>query len=148
MPDSSAIDQAVMDALLADPALRALLPDGVFWENAGKSLVDGGHSTRFVIVSLVDAIDASIFEGRASEDCLYAVKAVILSSIVGANPRAAAARIDALLELGTLTIPGYGFQVMRRRARIRMTEVDDVDTSIRWFHRGGHYQVMAAPTLS
>lgn len=137
-----------MDYLLADTGaggLRTFLPDGVFWDEAGKSLVTGGHSTRFVRVSLVEAHDAPMFEGRASEDCLYAVTAVVLSTISGANVKAAAARIDTLLELGTLTIAGYGFQVMRRRNRIRVTEVDDVDPSIRWFHRGGHYQVMAAP---
>jgi hypothetical protein len=38
--------------------------------------------------------------------------------------------------------------VMRRRSRIRLTDVDQVDPSIRWFHRGGRYQVMVAPAAA
>jgi hypothetical protein len=144
MPDSSAIDQALVDRLLADAALRALLPDGVFWAEAGPSMAHGGAATRFVIVSLVDARDAPMFGGRAYEDALYTVKAVELSTEV-TTIRAAAARIDVLLEMGTLTIEDHTLMVMRREARLRMTEVDDVDRSIRWQHRGGQYRVMTAP---
>lgn len=133
-----------MDALLADTALRALLPDGVFWEDAGASLVDGRDATRFVIVSLVEAHDEPMFGGRAFEDALYLVKAVALSTS-GGNVKAAAARIEALLNFGALTIPGYRLMVLRRVERVRFTEVDDQDASIRWFHRGGRYQLMAAP---
>jgi hypothetical protein len=154
MSDSTALDQAVMDALLADPILRALLPDGVFWEQAGASLVDGGPATRCVIVSLVEAHDEPMFGGRAYEECVYEIKAVVLSTVVGASVTAAAARIDALLDPQPsrrptpLVIPGYQLMVLRRQARIRMTEVDDQDTTIRWFHRGGHYQLMASPVTS
>jgi hypothetical protein len=151
MSDSSAIDQALVDLLLNDATLRALLPDGVFWEEAGASMVAGGNATRFVIVSLVDAVDESMFGGRAYEDVLYAVKAVELAASVK-HIRAAAARIDALLDPqppaapATLAIAGYGLMVLQREARIRFSEVDDTDTSIRWSHRGGHYRLMAAPT--
>lgn len=146
MPDSSDVDAALTAKLLADSGLMALMPDGVFMDEAGKSIVTGGNSTRFVVVSLVDEHDTPIFEGRASEDALYLVKAVELKPATGSgNIKAAAARIDALLEMGTLTIAGYGLMVMRRVERVRMTEVDEVDSSIRWWHRGGRYQVVAAP---
>jgi len=149
MPDSSDIDSALVAKLQADSALTALLPDGVFIDEAGKSIVTGGNSTRFVIVSLVDEHDTPIFEGRASEDAIYLVKAVELKPATGSgNIKAAAARIEALLQLGTLTVAGYGFQVMRRESRVRFTEVDEVDPSIRWWHRGGRYQVVAAPILA
>jgi hypothetical protein len=151
MPDSSAIDQALMDKVLADTGVGGVMtfcPDGVFWDEAGPSLVDGQQAKRFVLVSLVDAVDEPMFGATAFEDGLFAVKAVILSTIAGGNPKAAAARLQALLHFGTLTIPGYGLMVMRRRARIRITEVDDQDSSIRWWHRGGHYQVMAAPAAA
>jgi hypothetical protein len=146
-PDSSDVDAALVAQLQADTALKALMPDGVFMDEAGVSMAPaGGTAKRFVIVSLVDAHDTPMFEGRASENAVYLVKAVELKPATGSgNIKAAAARIDALLELGTLTIAGYGFQVMRRVGRIRMTEVDDVDPSIRWQHRGGRYQVVAAP---
>jgi len=145
MPDSSAIDQALVDKLLADAPLRALMPDGVFMDEAEASLVDGRASTQFVIVSLVAEHDAPMFGGRAYEDGLYLVKAVELSTSVPRNIRAAAARIDAILDDGTLEIEGYGLMVMQREERIRHKEPDPQDpASIRWYHRGGRYQVMAS----
>lgn len=153
MPDSSDIDAALVAKLLADTGaggLMTLMPDGVFIDEAGKSIATGLDSKRFVIVSLVHEHDLPIFEGRGTEDALYLVVARALSVINGVPlaptvMKAAAARIDALLELGTMTVPGYSVQVMRRVERVRMIEVDAVDSSIRWYHRGGRYQVTAAP---
>lgn len=148
MPDSSAIDQALVDTLLGDATLMALMPDGVHVDEAPKGAT---QKKQFVIVSLVDAHDTPIFEGRGAETALYLVKAVELSTVAVKNIKAAAARIDALLDpqppaaRTTLTIAGYQHQLLRRESRVRMTEVDDVDSSIRWQHRGGRYQVIAAP---
>lgn len=142
MPDSSDIDVALVAKLQGDATLTALMPDGVWVDEApaGKQ--------AFVIVSLVSALDTPIFEGRGTEDALYLVEARELSTVGVSRIKAAAARIDALLQLGTLTIAGYGFQVMRRTERVRMTEIDDVDSSIRWLRRGGRYQVIVAPVLT
>jgi hypothetical protein len=156
MPDSSDIDAALVAKLLADTGaggLMTLMPDGVFMDEAGDSIVTGGSAKRFVIVSLIHEHDTPIFEGRASEDALYLVEARALSVIAGVPlaptvMKQAAARIDALLELGTLTIAGYGLMVMRRVERTRMIEVDAVDSAIRWFRRGGRYQLMVAPVLT
>lgn len=134
MPDSSLIDNALIAKLGADATLLGHCPNGVYWEEAPPG------ATRFVIVSLVDAVDEPQFGGRAYEDAVYLVKAVALST-AGANIQAAAARIDALLEDGTLTVSGYTYMAMHREARVRMTEVDDDDPSLRWYHRGGHYRV-------
>lgn len=138
MPDSSAVDAALVAKLLGDAALTALIPDGVYFDAAKQG------ATRFVIVSLVDAHDTPQFGARSFEDALYLVKAVALSSS-GADVRAAAARIDALLEGGTLAIAGYSVMVLEREERVRYTEVDDADQSIRWQHRGGRYRVMVSP---
>lgn len=138
MSDSSEIDQALVMKLGADPSLLALMPNGVYWDQAPPNL------TRFVIVSLIDATDVPQFGGRAFEDVLYLVKAVSRSDL-NADMKAAAARIDALLDYGTLTVPGYSLMSLRRTERIRVTEVDDVDQAIRWFHRGGQYRVMVSP---
>jgi len=89
----------------------------------------------------VDEQDVPQFSGRSYEDALILVKAVALST-AGANIKSAAARIDTLLEGQTLTVSGYSPMLMRRESRVRMTEVDDVDPSIRWFHRGGQYRVV------
>ena len=62
----------------------------------------------------------------------------------------AAARIDALLDPQppdppvTLTVNGYSTMAVFRdpeAARIRMTEPDEVDPTIRFFHRGAYYFV-------
>jgi hypothetical protein len=140
MPDSSDVDAALVAKLGTDAALLALCPDGVFVDEAPSG------STRFVIVSLIDAHDEPMLGGRAFEDALYLVEARMLSTVAGANIKGAAARIDALLEMGTLTITGYTLMVMRRVERVRLTEVDEHDSSIRWYRRGGRYQVMVSPT--
>lgn len=137
MPDSSAIDNGLIALLGADATLLTLVPNGVYYDEAPPG------STRFVIVSLTDQHDEPMFSGRAFEDGLYLVKAVMRSDANG-DIRAAAARIDALLEQQPLTVAGYGVSIMRRESRVRETEVDEVDKSIRWFHRGGRYQVVAS----
>jgi hypothetical protein len=138
MSDSSDIDLALVTKLQNDATLAALMPDGTYMDEAP----DGKR--QFVIVSLVDAHDEPIFGARAFEDALYLVKAVELSTVTPKNIKAAAARIDVLLEQGTLTIAGYGLLTMRRDSRVRLTEVDGVDPSIRWQHRGGRYQVVTS----
>jgi hypothetical protein len=114
----------------------ALVPDGVFFDMSNEG------AKRFVIVSLTDETDDLVFGGRGFETATYLVKAVMLSSS-GGNIKAAAARIDALLENGTLNVSGYTVMSIRRESRIRTTEPNDQDPTIRWFHRGGRYEVMA-----
>jgi hypothetical protein len=150
MSDSTDLDQALIDWLQADVPLAALCQPGlhVFWDTAPAG------STKFVLVSLVDEHDEPVFEGRAFEDTLYLVKAVAREPASAATIKAAAARIDVLLNPqrpmrpATITIAGYRLLLTRRESRVRMTEVDDVDTSIRWQHRGGRYQVVAAPVAA
>src|ERR1019366_4008432 len=70
--DSNAIDVALQATLLADAALMALVPDGVFFDDAAQG------AQRFIIISIVTGRDDTIevFGGRAVEDALYAIKAV------------------------------------------------------------------------
>jgi hypothetical protein len=136
MSDSSEIDQAVIAKLLNDATLNALMPDGIWWDVAKKD------ATRFVIVSLSASLDEPMFQARAYEGPLYLVKAVALNT-TGADVKAAAARIDTLLEGGTLTIPGYSLMAIRREERLRITEVD-ANSDQRWQHRGGFYSVWAS----
>jgi hypothetical protein len=135
--DSSNLDNALIALLGADSTLLSLCPNGVYWGESPPG------STRFVIVSFVDQHDEPMFNGRAFEDGLYLVKAVMLST-AGGDIKSAAARIDALLDQQTLTASGYSVTAMRRDSRVRETEVDAVDASIRWFHRGGMYRVIAS----
>ena len=149
MPESSAIDSAVIGLLAADATLTSLMPRGVWYQLAPPNM------QQFVIVSIADSADQHMFGSRAWESVLYLVKAVEFSSptVTNKNARAAAERIDVLLDPqppappATLTIPGYGTMVMQREGRrVRDFETDAKDATIQWAHRGAHYRVMAAAT--
>lgn len=135
----NAIDDALLTKLAGDTTLLGLMPNGVAWDEAPP------NSTKFVIVSLIEGLDEPTLRGRrAREERTYLVKAV--SRDPTANLPAAAQRLDDLLDYQPLTIVGYTLMIMRRVAPIRITEVDEVDRSIRWYHRGGHYELIAART--
>lgn len=140
MSDSSAIDVALVAALSADAALVALLPHGVWIDTAPP------NSTRYALVSLVYSRDALSFGGRAFEDAIYLVKAVVLYAAndltAGSVAKDAAARIDAVLDGVPLVAAGYTPMACYREGRIRLTEPDDLDPTIRYLHRGGHYRVV------
>jgi hypothetical protein len=138
MPDSAAVDAALIAKLLADAPLMALATDGVYVDEAAQG------ATKFIIVSLVDEHDEPQEGSRAYEDALYLVKFVELNTS-STNAKTAAARIDTLLENGTLAPAGYSLMAMFRESRlVPMVEVDDLDPSIRWQHRGGHYRVVVS----
>lgn len=149
--DSTRIDTAVLQKIAGDATLTALLPNGAFFDSAPPK------SSRYCLLSVVDGIDARRFEGRSHESIRFMVKAVILSSTANANTDAskAAARIDQLLDPQppdpplALSIPGYVLMASFRDLdlpRIRYEELDAVDPTIRYFHRGGHYLVVASTT--
>lgn len=140
MSDSSDLDAAVVNLLATDATLAGLLADGVYVDVAPT------NAKQFAIVSVLDELDEDDFQGRAFEDVLYLVKAVELSTVPVKNIKPATARIDVLLNRARLTVAGYGDVTCRREQRIRNTEVDEVDKSIRWLHRGGQYRVMATLT--
>lgn len=137
--DSSDIDAALVAMLGADAQLLALCPNGAYVDQAPPK------STAFVIVSVLESSDEAVFGGRAIEDVLYVVKAVFKATQT--NAKAAAARIDALLDdqrigIGSPpTVAGYTFMSCARESRIRYIEVDADDASVLWHHRGGLYRV-------
>jgi hypothetical protein len=140
MPDSGDIDGAVLAVLNADTALLGYMPDGVWFDVAPPG------AKRFVVVTLFDPADVDTFGGRDVEAPLYAVQAVGLSSL-SPNMKAAAARIDALFsDPPAIVVNGFTFSACYRDepGRIRHTVVDEVDASLRWYHRGGHYRVECA----
>lgn len=139
MADSSNVDAAIVAALKADTALAALMTDGVFVD------VGPGGAERLVIVSLLAHEDVYVFEGGAWEQCTYLVKAVARATS-GVDLKAAAARIQAVLQDVPLTITGYSHMLTRRAERIRYTEVADDDRDMRWQHRGGQYEVWVSPS--
>lgn len=139
--DSGDIDQAIIAALQADATLMAMLQSGasVFKDEAPI------NSKAFVIVSLLDEADIEVFEGRALEESLYLVEMRELSTVPTKHAKAAAARIDVILKRATLSAPGYAEITTSREARVTTTEIDDVDSSIRWNRHGGHYRAVATP---
>jgi hypothetical protein len=142
MPDSQDIDAAIVAKLAGDATLAALMQSGAFvFMDQAPPVDNTPGSGRFVIVSLITGEDVQQFGGRSFEDALYSVEARMLST-AGGNIKAAAARIDALLDHGTLTVAGYSLMTLYREERTRITEVDAVDASIRWYRRGGQYRVV------
>jgi hypothetical protein len=138
LPDSSEIDAALVAVLANDAQLKAIMPDGVYFDEAPPAC------RNFVIVSLFHSDDVAFFPARRSvEDLLYVVKGVSFGTS-GATVKAAAARIDQLLENAALVVNGYDCMTVHREQRIRYPEVDAIDPSIRWQHRGGHYRVAMA----
>lgn len=137
MPDSSAVDAAVVSRLLNDATLAGLMPGGVFWDVASSGAT---KPTKFVIVSQVIHEDEAMFNATAFERFTYLIKAVELATS-GANIQAAAARIQTLLHDATFTVTGYGLMTSHRLERIRYTEVDEMNADTRWQHRGGRYVV-------
>lgn len=147
LPNSWDVDNAIINLLLADAELKTLCPDGVFYDLAPP------NAKRFVIVSLIDPTDRSVFGARAFEDNRYLVKAMGLATFNGApyftpaNAKAAAYRIDSLLHDRPLTVAGYVFDAMHRdeaEARIRLSARDQVDASLIWNHGGAFYRVRVA----
>jgi hypothetical protein len=135
MADTSDIASAIIAKLGSDTELLSLCPNGVYWDEAPPG------STRFVIVAFINAIDRGVFGRRAVEEGIYLVEARMLSTVPGANIKRAAARIDELLEDQPLTVAGFTWSTMHRVEPVRMTEVDEIDPSIRWNRRGGQYFV-------
>lgn len=142
MADSSDVDAALVAKLASDTGsggLMTLMPDGVFMD------VAPANKTKFVIVSLVMHEDEYVFAGSAYEKSTYLVKAVGLN-VTGTVIKAAAARINTLIQDVPLSITGYQHMLTRREERVRYTEVDDVNPDTRWHHRGGRYAVFVSPT--
>lgn len=135
MADSSDIEGALIQKLGSDATLLGICVNGVY-----PDIADDGMD-RFVIVSLIDEVDEQMLGRRAFEDALFLVEARVRSN-TNANIKAAAARIDALLEDTTLTVAGYCTMTVHREKRVRLTEVDELDKSIRWYRRGGEYRVV------
>lgn len=133
----SAIDAALIGKLVNDATLMALTTDGVYFGEGKPGL------TAFTLVSLAGGETESVFGSRAIDSRLYLVKAVIKGT-ASANARAAADRIDALLQDGTLSVSGYNFMDCNLEEPIGVTEVDDLDQAIRWQHFGGFYRVQVS----
>jgi hypothetical protein len=142
MPDLAEVDDALVAKLLGDATLMALVPDGVFFDTANDK------AERFVTISFVHGSRQPVFDGDGIEAMLYSVKAVVLSTKWGTVARAAAQRIDEILDDGDLDVPGFGVLAMFRDdddGRIRYTEIEERDKTSRWQHRGARYRVQVTP---
>jgi hypothetical protein len=138
--DSAAIDAALVAYLRIDVTLAGLLPDGVWLDAAPQ------NSEVYTLVRLVESRDEGTFDGRGFEVVAYEVLAVGMSrAIDGATLAEGAARIDALLDGAQVQPVGYpGPATVARVGRIRgALDLADEDRSVRWFRRGGVYEVMA-----
>jgi hypothetical protein len=137
--DASEIEKALIAKLANDAELKALLPDGVFWDLARQG------SELFVIVSLSTSRGLAEFQDRDTMRAfIYTVKGVALGTD-GDPIKQAEARIHALLDRGTLdlTAAGCTLMLMRWVDRVRYTETVAAET---WQHRGARYEITVTPT--
>lgn len=138
MPDSSAVDAAIVAKLASDAALMALTPDGVYFDLAPEG------SKTFVLVAHLAHVDEPLLDGATAwEQFTYLVKAVTPGPSAE-TAKAAAARIHELLEDAQLMPEGYVDMRCARVERVREQERDDIN-EVRWNHRGGHYEVWVSP---
>ena len=142
MTDTNVIDAAILAVLQNDAQLRTYCPDGVFWG------VAPANTTRFVVVSQFDHVDhPGLDDWDLYETVTYLVKSVLAGT--SGPSKDAAARIHTLLHHTPIVLsPTYELMQIRRTRRIRDTEVDPVDKSARWQHRGGLYEVTASPVIA
>jgi len=140
MIDPNEVERAVIGKLAADAELAALLPGGVFYDLAPQG------TTQFVLVSLSTSRGMPEFDDRDTfRQFVYLVKAVAQGP--SSAPTAAAdARIQALLDLGTLDLSAAGCEllVMRWVDRVRFTEATGAAEV--WQHRGARYEVTVTET--
>jgi hypothetical protein len=138
---ASDVDAAVVQRLLQDPALAALMPDGVFFNTAPL------HATRFVVLERFGPTPTYMFGGPAWAIFRYQIKAVALNS-TGSDVNAAEARIYALLQDAfDLAIPGAAVMRLELFQGIRYMDPDPENPAIRWQHRGGLYDLQATPLV-
>ena len=138
---SSDVDTAILQALAADPALRAACPDGVYWDLAMPG------ASRFVVVSQVHHADTYVLGGTAWESFVYLVQAVMPGTSAPTMDDAARAIHTVLQDNDAISIPDYKPLRINRVRYIRYTERDD-ETDQLWQHRGGQYQVLVAPVAA
>ena len=137
MSDPAAIEMAIL-AALDDAALKALLPDGAYYQYAPQG------KTRFAIVQVLTYDDVPEFQDTAFERATYLVKAVTkdTSPIAADN---AALRIRELVEAIT-TIDGYIVTLIERTERMPpYAEPDPANPDALWHHRGGLFDVQVQP---
>ena len=138
MPDSSAVDAAIVAKLAGDATLMALTPHGVYFDLAPEG------SSAFVLVAQLTHHEEPLLQGKTAwEEFTYLVKAVAPGSSADVA-KAAAARIHEVLEDALLMPDGYVDMRCARVERIRAQEIDDIN-ELRWNHRGGHYEVWVTP---
>lgn len=136
MPDSSDIDNALVAKLGADATLLANMTNGAYMDEA----VEG--ATRYVIVSVIEATDVYTFGRKEYEDIVYLVEPRAMAGS-GGDVKAAAARIETILQDQPLTVAGYSWMTTFRQGRPgEPREVRDAaNPNIRWQRRGAFYRV-------
>jgi hypothetical protein len=135
VPNTAAIDQALIALLANDATLTAAAPGGIYRDIAPQKA-----ATPFIIVSQMAHEDQYQLGAQAFEHVRYIVKAVDQST-TGSAAQTAASRIHTILQDSTLTATGYGSLLVQREERIAYVEPED-DSDRRWQHRGGMYYVM------
>lgn len=133
----SAISEALVAKLKADTTLTMLAPGGIWLKQAPSAL-----KTTHVVYTLAAGDNEGQFDGVAWKERYYVIETIATTKSAA---DAAAARIETLLDGGTLTITGYTCMKVEAQG----DEVEDLETvngDTRYYHSGDTYMVMACPT--
>jgi hypothetical protein len=138
--DTGGVDTAVMALLASDQPLVDLLGSAAVFADVSPQGIK-----QFVIVSVVEHLDAYEFLTSAYETEWIMVKAVTAGTASRATAKAAAARCHALLQGGAnLAVPGYRVMDVTRERFIDGTEYDERSQTW-WQHVGGLFVVQLTP---
>jgi len=129
----NAIDVALVTKL-GDATLAALAPGGI-WLTQAPPAMNATH----IVYTLATGDNEQQFGGIAWKERYYTIEAIATTK---AAADAAAARIDALLDGGTLTITGQICMKVEAQGD-EIKDVEDLNGDTRYYHSGDTYLVMA-----
>ena len=131
----SAASEAICAALRADSQLAILAPGGVY-----PNIAPEGTSYPYVVVSAQSPpLDNYTFGGSAYQSSVYLIK-VVDENLNPAPAEDARARVQAVLQDGSLTISGQTLLMIRRRQQ--MPELAEVNSGFIYQVRGALYDVV------
>lgn len=134
----SALATALYGKLAADTTLTAMLSGGTASPAIFRDPAPQGATAPFVVFSFASEVDDYTLGGRAFEDAIYTVKAIDKAPSA-ARAGTIAARIDAVLTDGTLSVSGHTHLYTRRQSSIEYPEIDQGD---RYWHSGGQFRIV------
>lgn len=134
---ATTIEGAIYEKLAGDTVLTAMLSGGTASPSVYSDQAPQGATEPYVVYSLASEADSYTLASRSWENGVYLVKAVDKSNST-TRAGSIAARIDAVLTDGALSISGRSHLSTRRTERVRYPETV---SGVVYQHAGGYFRV-------